>query len=421
MFRLRDRRGADIALGMTHEEIFTDLAQELRSYRELPQIWYQFQTKFRDEPRPKSGLMRVREFTMKDAYSFDLDADGLEPVLPAPARRLPPHLRAARHPGHRGRGLQRHHGRLATRWSSCARPTPARTSSCTATAGTRPTWRRRPRGWTPVEDGDGRAGRAFDTPDARTIEDLTRLHGKPAERQIKTLVYVVDDQLTLVLHARRPRAGRAEAHRHPRRGRPAPGASPTRSVRRSARRREALAPWASRSLPVIADEALRGRTDMATGANRDGVHLQRRRRRPRHPRRTVGRPARGRSPASPAPVAGSRCDVAATVEIGHIFKLGNKYTEALGVTVLGAGRRAGQAHHGLLRHRRGARAGRDRRDATTTTRASCGRWRSRPSQVAIAQLGDAAGGRRGGGVALPGAARATHRRASSTTAPSAPA
>ncbi len=67
MFRLRDRRGGDIGLGMTHEEVFATLAGELRSYRQLPQIWYQIQTKFRDEPRPKSGLLRVREFTMKDS------------------------------------------------------------------------------------------------------------------------------------------------------------------------------------------------------------------------------------------------------------------------------------------------------------------------------------------------------------------
>jgi prolyl-tRNA synthetase len=78
MFRLRDRKGAELALGMTHEEIFTLLALELSSYRDLPQIWYQIQTKFRDEPRPKSGLLRVREFTMKDSYSFDLDEAGLD-------------------------------------------------------------------------------------------------------------------------------------------------------------------------------------------------------------------------------------------------------------------------------------------------------------------------------------------------------
>jgi prolyl-tRNA synthetase len=78
MFRLADRKGADVALGMTHEEIFATVAQELRSYRDLPQLWYQFQTKFRDEPRPKSGLIRVREFTMKDSYSFDTDEAGLD-------------------------------------------------------------------------------------------------------------------------------------------------------------------------------------------------------------------------------------------------------------------------------------------------------------------------------------------------------
>jgi prolyl-tRNA synthetase len=79
MFRLKDRKGAELCLGMTHEEIMTEIARkELRSYKQLPQIWYQIQTKFRDEPRPKSGLLRVRQFTMKDSYSFDIDAAGLD-------------------------------------------------------------------------------------------------------------------------------------------------------------------------------------------------------------------------------------------------------------------------------------------------------------------------------------------------------
>src|ERR1035437_9998318 len=79
MFRLKDRKGADLCLGMTHEEIMTSIARnELRSYKQLPQIWYQIQSKFRDEPRPKSGLLRVRQFIMKDAYSFDIDKAGLD-------------------------------------------------------------------------------------------------------------------------------------------------------------------------------------------------------------------------------------------------------------------------------------------------------------------------------------------------------
>jgi prolyl-tRNA synthetase len=79
MFRLKDRTGRDMCLGMTHEEIMTWLAsREIRSYRDVPQIWYQLQTKLRDEARPKSGILRTREFVMKDSYSFDADVEGLE-------------------------------------------------------------------------------------------------------------------------------------------------------------------------------------------------------------------------------------------------------------------------------------------------------------------------------------------------------
>jgi prolyl-tRNA synthetase len=79
LFHLKDRKGAELVLAMTHEEVITSIARnELRSYKQLPQVWYQIQTKFRDEPRPKSGLMRVRQFTMKDSYSFDIDAAGLD-------------------------------------------------------------------------------------------------------------------------------------------------------------------------------------------------------------------------------------------------------------------------------------------------------------------------------------------------------
>ncbi len=79
MFRLKDRKGAELCLGMTHEEIMTTIARgELRSYKQLPQIWYQIQTKFRDEPRPKAGLLRVRQFIMKDSYSFDINMAGLD-------------------------------------------------------------------------------------------------------------------------------------------------------------------------------------------------------------------------------------------------------------------------------------------------------------------------------------------------------
>src|SRR5439155_6253527 len=79
LFKLKDRKGRDMVLGPTHEEVVTTLAAEfVRSYRDLPQLIYQIQTKFRDEPRPRGGLLRVREFIMKDLYSFDADAGGLD-------------------------------------------------------------------------------------------------------------------------------------------------------------------------------------------------------------------------------------------------------------------------------------------------------------------------------------------------------
>jgi len=79
LFHLNDRKGAELVLAMTHEEVITSIARsEIRSYKQLPQIWYQIQTKFRDEPRPKGGLLRVRQFIMKDAYSFDIDTAGLD-------------------------------------------------------------------------------------------------------------------------------------------------------------------------------------------------------------------------------------------------------------------------------------------------------------------------------------------------------
>jgi prolyl-tRNA synthetase len=83
MFRLHDRSQRDMCLGMTHEEIFAVLAKEIRSYRDLPTTWYQFSKKFRDEPRPRGGLLRLREFTMKDSYSFALDQDDLDKAFNA--------------------------------------------------------------------------------------------------------------------------------------------------------------------------------------------------------------------------------------------------------------------------------------------------------------------------------------------------
>jgi prolyl-tRNA synthetase family II len=333
MFRLRDRKGADVALGMTHEEIFALLALELSSYRQLPQIWYQIQTKLRDEPRPKSGLLRVREFTMKDSYSFDLDEAGLD------------------------RSFDLHHEAYSRIFTRLAIPfVPAEASSGTmggsasiefvapCEAGEDDVVRcptgdyaaNVEKATSPVaavqDAAEVPAAEQFATPGVQTIADLEAPpYGVPGERQVKTLTYVLDGQLTLVLlrgdHTLMEQklvdhTGATIRPAHPDEVKAALGASPG-----------SLGAVGVRDLPVIADIALRGRRDMVTGANADGFHL-------RHVDVerdiAVGRWAdlRRVGGGDPCPRCGRPLEQFRAVEVGHIFKLGRKYSEALGVSVL---------------------------------------------------------------------------------------
>ncbi|MFH8379904.1 proline--tRNA ligase [Kitasatospora sp. NPDC018058] len=334
MFRLKDRKGADLALGMTHEEIFTVLSQELRSYRDLPQLWYQFQTKFRDEARPKSGLLRVREFTMKDSYSFDVEPAGLDRSFDLHraayerifARLGLPAIAVQASSGSMG-------GSASVEFmspSEAGEDLVVRCPGCDYAANTEKATSALPA----VVDGPGPdAPERFDTPEARTIDELTRRHDVPAERQIKTLVYVVDGRLTLILvrgdhnlveqklidtlAATVVRPATAEEIQA------ALGASPG-----------SLGAVGVAGLPVLADEALRGRTDMTTGANTDGVHL-----RGVSVERDIAvqrwADLREVTAGEPCPRCGTPLEVVVTIEVGHIFKLGRKYTETLGVSVLG--------------------------------------------------------------------------------------
>ncbi|WP_439676719.1 proline--tRNA ligase [Embleya sp. MST-111070] len=335
MFRLKDRKGTDLALGMTHEEIFTTLALELSSYRDLPQTWYQFQTKFRDEPRPKSGLIRVREFTMKDSYSFDLDAEGLDRSFEAHRQayvRIFQRLNIPAIAVQASSGTMGGSGStefmcpsaagedLVVHCPNCDYAANVEKATSTLAA---------------IEDGPGLdAPERFDTPGVKTIENLTRAHGVAADRQIKTLVYMVGGQLTLALlrgdHALVEQklidtTGSNDVRpATPDEIKAALGAYPG-----------SLGAVGVTDLPILADEALRGRRDMVTGANVDKVHV-----RGVDVERdiAVGRwvDLREVVAGEPCPKCGTGLEVEQTVEIGHIFKLGDKYTNVLGVNVLGA-------------------------------------------------------------------------------------
>jgi prolyl-tRNA synthetase family II len=334
MFRLKDRKGADLVLGVTHEEIFTTLAAELESYRELPQFWYQFQTKFRDEARPKSGLLRVREFTMKDSYSFDLDEAGLDKSFDAHrgayerifARLGIPAVVAEASNGTMG-------GKDSLEFmcpSEAGEDLVATCPNCDYAANLE----RATSELVPVEDKPGLAAPArLETPGVRTIEDLATRYGLAADRQIKTLVQVMNGQLTLVLlrgdHQLQDQklidaTGVTDIRpAHPDEIRAALGALPG-----------SLGAVGVTDLPVIADFSLRGRRDMATGANTDdfhltGVEVDR--------DITVGTWAdlREVTAGEPCPRCGAPLQFIRAIEIGHIFKLGRKFTTAFGVSVLG--------------------------------------------------------------------------------------
>ncbi len=334
MFRLKDRKGADLVLGFTHEEIFTTVAAELSSYRELPQFWYQFQTKFRDEARPKSGLLRVREFTMKDSYSFDLDEAGLDQSFDA---HRGAYERIYARLGIPAIAVEASNGTMGGKDSLefvCPSETGedliATCPDCDYAANLERATSALPH----LDDGPGPAAPArLDTPGVRTIEDLATRYGLAADRQIKTLVHVINGQLTLVLlrgdHQLQDQKlidGTGETDIRPAQPdeiRAALGALPG-----------SLGAVGVTDLPVIADFALRGRRDMATGANTDDVHLT---------GVDVNRDIRVGTWADlrevtagePCPRCGTPMSLIRAIEVGHIFKLGRKFTTALGVTVLG--------------------------------------------------------------------------------------
>jgi prolyl-tRNA synthetase len=348
MFRLKDRKGADLCLGMTHEEVFTSIARhELRSYKQLPQVWYQIQLKFRDEQRPKSGLLRVRQFIMKDAYSFDIDQAGLDRSF---ENQREAYKRIFDRCGLKYVIVEASSGAMG---GSASNEFMVRTDAgedmiatcdrCDYAANLEKATSRLPE----IKDGIGLdAPVEFPTPGVRTIEDLTTFPGgAPADQQIKTLVYVAtnDGESRIVLallrgdhqlHETKLSDALAGAEMRPAqadeiRDLLGAGAGSLGGVGAKAKARER-----DREIRILADLALKGRRNMTTGANRDDHHL------------------RGVNISRDIPVdqwvdlrtvtSGEGCpqcvegvlEIAKSLEIGHIFKLGTKYSASMGARVL---------------------------------------------------------------------------------------
>ena len=335
MFRLQDRHGAELCLGLTHEEVFTWLARELRSYKELPQLWYQFQTKFRDEERPKSGLLRVREFTMKDSYSFDATREGLDFSF---QQHFDAYRKIFERCGVETLAVEASSGAMGGSESvefmvetDAGEDWIAACAACGYAANVEKATSSLPAS---SDEPGPAAPEKFATPGVRTIADLAAFSGgAPAERQIKTLLYALDGEIALVLlrgdhelalqkladgtGAREVRPARADEIRA------ALGASAG-----------SLGAVGVAGRRILADPALQGRRNLTTGANQDDFHV-----RGVDVARDIAVSAwldlRAVKAGEACPLCEAPLAVKKTVEVGHIFKLGTKYSEALGATVQG--------------------------------------------------------------------------------------
>ena len=347
MFRLKDRKGADMCLGMTHEEVFTSIARnEIRSYKQLPQVWYQIQIKFRDEPRPKSGLMRLRTFIMKDAYTFDVDREGLDRSF---ADQREAYKRIFTRCGIEFSIVEASSGAMGGSESSefvaktdAGEDLIASCSNCGYAANVEKATSRLP----VIEDEAGPdAPEEFPTPGVRTIEDLTTFPGRRGGGSANQVAgFHRHDRRRTASRFWLCCAGDHQLHETKLTDASAPLRCAQRIRKRfansSAQAREVSAALAPRkrsgrtARKIALRGALKGRRNMTTGANKDDHHL-----RGVNIERDIKVDQWADLRTVTSGEACPRCEtgvleVYKAMEIGHIFKLGTKYSESMGATVL---------------------------------------------------------------------------------------
>jgi prolyl-tRNA synthetase len=334
MFKFKDRNDHDMCLGVTHEEEMTNIARgELRSYKQLPQIWYQIQEKFRDEPRPKSGLLRLRQFIMKDSYSFDLDDAGLDASY---KKHYEAYRRIFDRCGLKYVIVEAHSGAMGGSVShEFMVPTEAGEDSIAlCDCGYAANLEKAESRIVPVEDLPGDAApEPFPTPGQKTIDDLAKFSGEPPTRLLKTLDYVVESQPVVILL--RGDHQLSESKLSSVLGttlfRPA---TPEEALRLHGAHVGSLGPVGLKGVRILADLALRGRKNLITGANRDNFHV-----RNVTPGRDFGaeyHDLRVVSSGDPCVRCGKPLRVSVCVELGHVFKLGRRYSESMHASVLDA-------------------------------------------------------------------------------------
>jgi prolyl-tRNA synthetase len=355
LFRLKDRKGADLALGMTEEEVMTDIARkELRSYKQLPQIWYQIASKFRDEPRPKAGLLRVRQFMMKDSYSFDIDAAGLDVSY---KKHYDAYRRIFDRCGLKYMVVEADSGAMGGKEShEFMVRTPAGEDQIVSCDGCNyaANIEKATSKLEPVEDlkpeGDGNPLEVH-TPGQKTIEEVARFLGVSAKNKIKTLALMAEEKdnksgktksrAIVVLMRGDQQLNEAKLN-----GAIAVAARPMNETEIAVLFKSPagyLGPlgieWAKDlkadgDRPVLlVDKALEGRSNLIAGANKENYHVKNLTPGVNfHPTAYIDLRAVAAGETCPNCEGPLRIDTA--VEIGHIFKLGYRYTESMNARVL---------------------------------------------------------------------------------------
>ncbi len=337
MFRLKDRNGHDLCLGMTAEEIMTVIARgELRSYKQLPQIWYQIQTKFRDEPRPRSGLMRVRQFLMKDSYSFDLDAAGLDAAYQKHYQaygrifsRCGIQFRAVEADSGAMGGSQSHEFMVK---SPAGEDWVVECPKCGYAANLEKAVSQPSPRLAPDPEGDFDPQK-FHTPGRKTIAEVAAFTGLPETSQMKSLVMVADGRPALALLRGDHQLSETKfaAAVRAREIRPA---HPEEIVEWFGAQAGSLGPVGVKNMRILADLALQGRHNMIAGANQDDYHL--RHVTPGEDFKPEYRELRQAAAGDPCAACCAPLTLSKTIEVGHIFKLGYRYSESMGLRVLNA-------------------------------------------------------------------------------------
>ena len=335
--RFKDRHNRDCCLGPTHEEVITDIARkEIRSYRQMPLNLYQIQTKFRDEIRPRFGVMRAREFIMKDAYSFDVDEKGVDESY---RKMIEAYTRIFTRCGLRFKAVEAETGLIGGTFShefmvlaETGEETIVSCTVCSYAANIeRAEFRRQDKQEQAYDKEPQKSVQKVSTPEKRTVEEVTQFLNVSPRDLVKTLIFESERGCFAALvrgdHEISERKLRA-AWRSER-----VQLAGEETVEEITRAPKGFAGPLGLSVPILADLDIKDMINAVTGANEKDAHLI---------HVNIGRDfqvsqfvdLRRFAVGDPCPLCGGQTRTDKGIEVGHTFKLGTKYSKALGATFL---------------------------------------------------------------------------------------